>query len=293
VAESRTLVVGFRCNDGVILGADSQLTVPNWFKYPESKLRYFKGRTYRAFFGYAGDVDFSKMCIHDLTNKLRQVDQKDDSIDLRELLKDEAQRIYVRYYAADDPTSILNLLIAFQQSGKKCVLTKILGKDVVTCPTYEFLGTGEHLARAIGGSRYRSRMSMKEVLPIAVFTLAEAKEHVYGVSGNSQLILIHDIKDDVNVVQQSSIEEMEKAYAEFNSASREFLIQYCDLQVKDEAFNAAMETYTRRLALYRNRVFRYRRYMEKEAGERQAEYYSLNEEPLDQSEGEEEEETGD
>jgi 20S proteasome alpha/beta subunit len=284
VAEARTLVIGFRCRDGVILAADTQLTVPGQFKYPESKLRYFNGKTFRAFFGYAGGADFSKMCIHDLMNRLHKIEVDEaegnrERFDLREMLKDEAQRIYQRYYSPDDPNSFLSLLIAFQQEGKTSMLIKISGRDVVASRSYEFLGTGEHLARAIGGSRYKHHMTMETVLPTVIFTLAEAKKHVYGVSGNSQILLIHDNSNKFEVVDQARIEETEKAYAEFSSASQEFLLQYCDMRVQGEALDDSVEKYGKRLTIYRGRVTRYQKYIQAEIIERQRELYTLGELP--------------
>src|SRR6266568_3076754 len=67
-ATAVTIAAGFRCSDGVVLCADTEMSMPGWIKYPGSKVRFYKDLPFQVAFTFAGDAEFFEMVIEKLTN---------------------------------------------------------------------------------------------------------------------------------------------------------------------------------------------------------------------------------
>src|SRR5690349_21764060 len=64
--------LAIRCVDGVVLAADTEMTVPYLFKYSESKIRILRNVPTPVFFAFAADdVPFCLMAIDLLTQRLQ------------------------------------------------------------------------------------------------------------------------------------------------------------------------------------------------------------------------------
>ncbi|HXX18238.1 MAG TPA: hypothetical protein VEJ46_02445 [Candidatus Acidoferrum sp.] len=63
-----TLCVGFRCRDGVVIAADSQMTGNN-LTFPELKLDGLKWVNGRAIWGYSGSIDTARRLRRELASK--------------------------------------------------------------------------------------------------------------------------------------------------------------------------------------------------------------------------------
>jgi hypothetical protein len=69
-----TIAAGFCCSDGVVLCADTQYTVPETMKYPDSKLRMVPELHCLPFFVFCGDIDFQKQCVSSFTSALSEAE---------------------------------------------------------------------------------------------------------------------------------------------------------------------------------------------------------------------------
>ena len=231
-AQAMTVAAAFACQDGAVLCADTQLTVPGWFKYPESKITVISKFKCRPFFVYAGDVDFSKMCIERIARKLADVlNPSSASITLpaaaADLLKEEAITIYNQYRKFCQ----LQLLIALQ--GKVSVyLYKLSGLSVSPILSYECIGAGASIARSVASVLYESSMQVKETSFVATYALGQAKKHSYGVGGQSQVVMIYrrgSRAPDYDLMTELEANELEKGYESIQLALRPMLLSQANL----------------------------------------------------------------
>ena len=263
-----TIAAGFRVSDGVLLCADTQLTIPGYFKYPESKIRVWDGDGETAFFAIAGYVDFSLMGINHLSVVLQKT-PKDRS--RREAIESECRTLY-ETYASLPPQGdfVLEMLLALQNEHV-AQLSKISGPSFTRIAEFECIGSGAFLARAIASELYDPQMTLKDATPMAAYILGMAKRHVDGCGGNSQILLIFDRTRSHEIVPNLTIEVMEKAYTEFWRASRGLLLRYPDLSVKQDDFKKMIDSHSLRLEQNRRHLIRHWQDRANEMLEREAE----------------------
>lgn len=89
-----TIAAGFRCNDGVVLCADTQINA-GVSKFPESKMRMYGQLTCAPVFVFAGDVEFSTMAIDIIADAIEDAEAKKSRI--IEAVRSEAIKVYTRY----------------------------------------------------------------------------------------------------------------------------------------------------------------------------------------------------
>src|SRR5271170_6684014 len=65
-----TIAAGFKCSDGIVLCADSQMTASDGTKYNAPKIFSYSENQVDAVFAFAGSEVFSKMCIERLAKRI-------------------------------------------------------------------------------------------------------------------------------------------------------------------------------------------------------------------------------
>jgi Proteasome subunit len=263
-----TIAAGFCVSDGVLLCADTQLTIPGYLKYPESKIRVWTGQGEIGFFTFAGDADFSTMAINHFTSILHKT-SKDGG--RREAVESECRTLYETYVSLPPPGNfVLQMLLALQ-TAQGAQLSKISGPSFTKITEFECIGSGAYLARAIASELYSPRMGLKEATPMAAYILGMAKRHVDGCGGNSQILLIFNHTRSYEIITNLQVEVMEKAYTEFWRASRDLLLRYPDISVTQDDFKKMTESHALRLEQNRRHLIRHWQNSNNEMLERDAE----------------------
>ncbi|MCI0626779.1 MAG: hypothetical protein L0387_34890 [Acidobacteria bacterium] len=261
-----TIAAGFRCSNGVVLCADTQMTVPGTLKYPESKLRVWKGKRAAAYFVFSGGRDFSRMGIGTLVRAFIQAEQK--GVDPLFLVEEECRRIYETYFplpASPYETPFeLSLLMSYKPSGKPASLWKITGPVLSPVEEYECIGAGAYLARSIASSFCTPHRGAKKGAVLAAYVLSQTKKHVDGCGGNSQIIIITDKADSYEYLGGPEIELMERAYAGFMSASRNFLIDFADISIDKDQLENRLAAHVLSLKHARQELIIHKEYLEKQ-----------------------------
>ncbi len=81
------------------------------------------------FFTYAGDVDFSMMCIHRIAKRMEQTEKRHAAEDV---LMEEVRKIHKEYYYAYNSHNgnELQLIVGFRQADSRVALYRVLGGSV-------------------------------------------------------------------------------------------------------------------------------------------------------------------
>jgi 20S proteasome alpha/beta subunit len=217
-----TIACGFRCLDGVLLCADSQITIPAVSKYAEPKIGRLVGTEHAIFVTFAGDLDFSRMCIEILTEKLYDADRA--GTDVIVCLRQEAQRIHKEYYGLYEGGARLELWMLAAIHTDKTHLYKVYGPSVSKIPEFEFIGCGQYLARAVVSNLYSPNMSLVEASLMAAYVLSQAKLYVDGCGGRSEIVRVFDT-NAYSRMEAGEIEVAEKRYEDFLESNRTKLLR--------------------------------------------------------------------
>ncbi|MGA9672473.1 MAG: hypothetical protein WBQ94_24880 [Terracidiphilus sp.] len=188
-----TIAAGFCCSDGVVLCADTQYTIPETMKYPDSKLRMAPELQCLPFFAFCGDMDYQKQCIASFTSVLSSAEE--DGTLLRSALEKSALEMHIAYYDAySDPSEKLSaaMFVSVLIGGKR-KLYKVYGPKVYEVDQFESMGSGSYLARALADSFWEPNNTMYRTALAAVYILSDVKKYVDGCGGESQMVCLgHD-----------------------------------------------------------------------------------------------------
>jgi hypothetical protein len=188
-----TIAAGFCCSDGVVLCADTQYTVPETMKYPDSKLRMAPELRCLPFFAFCGDMDFQKQCIASFTSALMEAEENGTL--LRSALERAALEMHRIYYDTySDPLEKLSAaMFVSVLIGEKRKLYKVWGPKVSEVDQFESMGSGSYLARALADSFWEPKNTMYRTALAAVYILSDVKKYVDGCGGESQIACLgHD-----------------------------------------------------------------------------------------------------
>src|SRR6266496_4006586 len=73
-SKTMTIVTGFRCANGIVLGADRQMSVPGAHKYHEKKIRVELGDGWNILFGFSGLPSVAREAQEKIMAELRTQD---------------------------------------------------------------------------------------------------------------------------------------------------------------------------------------------------------------------------
>jgi len=230
---SMTIVAGFCCTDGIVLCADTQITVPGSMKYPESKIRMTPSLRSEPFFAFCDDMDYQKQCIPHFGAAIQNAEQQKTSIIAA--LEGKAIELHQTYYDLYvEPSEKLNanMLVSLRLDGQRKLL-RVNGPRVAPVEMLECIGAGNYLARSLAGTYWSDDRSMRETSLICAYMLADVKRYVDGCGGDSHIIqLDHSgswkrfpAEDDYQ-----QIEDIEQAYRDWQYRMGPLMIDFQDFQ---------------------------------------------------------------
>lgn len=264
-----TIAAGFLGKDGAVLCADTQLTIPGMLKYPESKVVAFKEHRWQPVFVYAGDPAFSKASIARLAEKIAQNDLARP--DLFHTIAEECKKIHEEFYPLyEQPSDKLELSLLFALRTSPVSLFQVRGPVLARLESYECLGAGTYLARAIASDFYQPTMPCREIVKMAAYLLMKVKTHVDYCGGTSQIFVISDPEEDFLDLEAwgvytEEVERPERMFTDFQMASSLVMLALPDAATQPAAFEANWDKLKGVIRECRNRLLEDRRKAEDEA----------------------------
>jgi len=251
-----TLAMGFKCTDGAILCADSQLTIPYPYstKFPGNKIFEFPELQGAPFFTYAGDVDYSLMCIYRLARKVKELEKDQPTEDI---LTHEVREIHREYHSIDDGL-MLQLIVGFRRPDAKVALYKVFGASVAPCLSSVpvCLGIGTPVAMAVMAPFYAAPMDMSEACRTAVYALFQVKSQVEGVGGSTEIVFLRDgrAREFYHIpLSGESVRVFEDIFSVFQDAVRPILLNVTGLKEDTPQFKFYLKEFEKRMLKVRAR----------------------------------------
>jgi hypothetical protein len=229
-AKALTIAAAFQAQDGVVLCADSQMTVPFVLKYPAKKIIGFPKLRCKPHFTFAGREDFSKNAIKRLGRRIEQSEKA--KTDILTNIEDECRKIHSEFYDVYAlPEEKLELSILFTLYQDRFRTYKAQGPIVSEIDTCDFLGTGATVARATASQFYDPSMNVTKVWVMAAYCLLQAKTYADGCGDPSQIAVFWNtsaVQEPINI-SEKEIREIEKTFATIQKAITPVLLSCSDI----------------------------------------------------------------
>jgi hypothetical protein len=244
-----TIAAGFRCSDGIVLCADSQMTALDGTKYNAQKIFTYSENQVDVVIAFAGMEVFSKMCIE----RLARCVLTSDLNSVEEVLRAEALGIHEAYAprATTTPTDYdLSVLVGVRfTSGEKdgMALYHIEGPAVSPpIKTFDCIGIGRTVARQAIGLFLGDSLTVQEASRIGVYCLKQTKDHVDACGGPSQVLMLWDADDFLGYdapynVEQEYILDIERGFSVLFESLRPVFLNFNNTHSLESSFTKHLE----------------------------------------------------
>lgn len=212
-----TIAVGFVCNDGVLLGADTEITYSATSKATEGKILRVvpDGNLYLT---YSGDTWF----VGDLIQKVREECGNHVSPENAFSLLENLYRTHMQSQSLlpVEEQTWTELLVVTRKDKRHLYkyelefepeIYQMIGKNTCRVKNYAVTGIGAEVARAIFDSRYQSFDLMRDAVVLMVDGIRRVKAAVPGCGGSTNLIGITNEENwFIREIGQEEIFQIEK-----------------------------------------------------------------------------------
>lgn len=238
-----TIIAGFKGYDGVVLCSDTQETIAH-SKRTVSKLRFepngglgldvatSPSQLAAAFCG-AGHGPFIDKLIEEAWDAAQGATSLDEACDfIEESIKEQYREFATIYQPGYCPEV---QLIYGVKMGRTSKLFCALGPIVNEKTTYESGGAGQYMADFLASRMYADYLNVHQCAILAAYVLYQAKEHVDGCGGNSQIAVLRD--DGVSGrVEWKRVEAITELLEGADRSLGELLVQAGNLNLSPDEF---------------------------------------------------------
>jgi len=260
--KSMTIAAGFRCKDGVILAADSQITLSDGGKTYQSKI-FPVNDVEDCYIAYAGYADFAK----ELVAEVRNATRGKCGSDLVASIGGTYKRFWREHYTdAPKKERTWAYLLFTLRDGKRMVLYRAYARSLYRLNEgYVLLGCGESVAESLFDPMCRNDMTVWEAARTCIYACRKIKGYVEACGGDTEVKMFLDHNYPVSpsrfqhfmMVPERSTREIEQDFDTFDEVMLPVLLAYPDLDgVNPSQFRALLRSAEKRLE--KSRVKKYR-----------------------------------
>lgn len=202
--EAVTIVVGFRCSDGIVICADRQITSEGAFKYHEPKISVEEFDAFSAVFAYAGLPGLAQEVHAKVTQTLRQAAAEENIIETVRETTDAILSNMGRLYNELN----LQMLIGVNSWAEGTDLLKFDGKAVHVARNFEYLAWGESsLIRFLSDKLYSTEITTKSGVDLGIYLVKKAEDYIDGCGGPIDVVVLEPVERSYKKFSQSFVEE--------------------------------------------------------------------------------------
>lgn len=254
-----TIGVGFKCSNGIVLAADTQMTWKDSHKYYECKLYPHRQHEWTVVFTFAGDPSLMKS-FNDKFGDAMKLCPAPHAVGK---IKDTIETVLQFFDVLRDQPTDLNLLCAVSVPSVGHALFKTQGHIIHEVHSYDYVGFGDSsVLRYLGPlladlhvsvvpSVDRFQYIQRQAVVIATYLVLKAKTHVDGCGGDTDVWVVRPsgmwepkTLGEIQRIEQMmlKIEHYVKRAAalffdkRFSDQDFETVLQQLDSLLKDEHF---------------------------------------------------------
>jgi 20S proteasome alpha/beta subunit len=199
--KAMTVVVGFRCSGGIVIGADRQVTAAGSHKYEEQKIFNVEGLGDSIVFAYSGLPSLAKEARDKILSKCSNDISGNTVYEAADTVLTEMGRLYTDLN--------LQMLIGIATYKESPDLIKFDGKGLQYADDYNFLGIGESsLLRFLAEKMYSSDMNMYDAANLAIYFVQKAKDYIDGCGGPTDIAMLTEKSGLCETLSQVAIQNI-------------------------------------------------------------------------------------
>jgi 20S proteasome alpha/beta subunit len=255
-----TIAAAFVCHNGVVLGADTEVTRSPFSKTNESKIHGIHNNV-DVYLTYCGGVDY----VRELIERVRDASGITyNPVDVK-LSPDECFELIRNFYQTDMAAELqkpaesvmwTELLVAVRRSMHhlhkaeyeyRTTVYHLNGGSVVPVDRYAAIGIGADIAHAVFGPIYQGHVGVLESSFNMVYALRRVKATVPGCGGNSTVMTIANAGDyPVDLIPSAELKQIEDD-CEFLDNKLRMLYQWVPSSLTEEGFEHNFEVLKKRI----------------------------------------------
>lgn len=189
-----TIVVGFRCVDGIVICADQQVTASGAFKYHEPKISKEDFDNFTAVFSYAGSPEQANEVHDKICTVLHNTPIEKDVIEIVRATTEGILADMTRWYTELD----LQMLIGVNSWREGVDLLKFGGKGVYVARAFG----DSSLIRFLADKLYSKSLTVKSGMDLAIYLVKKAEDYIDGCGGPIDVIALEPIDRSYKRVSQ-------------------------------------------------------------------------------------------
>jgi 20S proteasome alpha/beta subunit len=197
-----TIIAGFKCNDGIVLCADTQETIEHSKRqvpklrlepspYIASAKQVLTGKDLAVAFCGAGSGPFIDKLVDRAWQSAKDATGLDDAC---RRIDESIQNMYKEYgqiYQFLGGCPQVEIIFGVKMEGKSR-LFKADGPIVNEKDRYESGGIGYYMADFLASKMYNYNLTVNQLIVLSLYVVFEAKEHVDGCGGESHLAVLRN-----------------------------------------------------------------------------------------------------
>jgi hypothetical protein len=193
-----TIGIGFKCINGIVLAADTQVTLQDSHKYYECKLYPHKQDEWTVVFTFAGDP----MLMKSFDGKFKDAMKLCPPPYTVSKISDAIETVLQFFDVLRDRPTDLNLLCAVSVPSAGYALFKTQGHIIHEVHAYDYVGFGDSsvirflaplladLDASIVPSMNHFQYIQRQAVAIATYLVLKAKTHVDGCGGDTEVWVV-------------------------------------------------------------------------------------------------------
>jgi hypothetical protein len=246
-----TIVAGFKCHEGLVLCADTQETVNQLSKRNVPKL-IFQPSAYVvqtkeihtdemavSFCGAADNGPFVDKLVENAWEDAQMGSSLDEACLLIEGSIKKTYREYGQIFQTGYCPSA-DLIYGVKMFGSSRLFSAS-GPIVNERNTFYSGGAGYYMADFLASRMYTRHLSLRQCAILAAYILFQAKEHVDGCGGESQIAVMRNegVSGNANA---ASVERLNRLFSKFDSAVGGLILNATDLEIEDRHLLGSIES---------------------------------------------------
>jgi len=253
-----TIIAGFKSYEGVVLCADTQETREH-AKRKVSKLRYephsplagdkwVNHSNLAAAFCGAGDGPFIDKLVEEAWKAAENSTSLDEAcVNIKGSIEYQHEKFAKIYQPGFLPET--QLIFGVKMDGDSRLFTS-LGPVVNEKQGYDSGGVGYYMADFLAGRMYKDHLTVRQCVILAAYILYQAKEHVEGCGGDSQIVVLRE-RESSGHVDWRRVEAITKLLEHADHEIGELLLRSANLDIEDKELKESIDLSVYFLDLFR------------------------------------------
>lgn len=218
-----TAVIGYVCDSGVVLCADTQETIRGYTKTDAKKLLPFQCPALSLVFAGAGNNSTQiDGAIYEIAAQVI-ADEPKTGADLKRSVRKALGELFPRehYPRVGDPE--VDILMAFQWKTE-AGLYRITDCSLAPIRSMAAIGTSVILAAQLLQRHYDPHVQINEAAIICIYVMYHVKKWVDGCGGNTEIAIIPRTTGTMTFMPSVEVEKLEKYSAAYDDAVKGLLL---------------------------------------------------------------------